>query len=710
MSFTILVLNQEEEPLYYLDSEQCDIEKTSEIGELKSIKIVYPLGDDINKIRSLFKIGNKIWIPNGDDSCLYVINSFSKYDFWENNHVEIEAEEVLVELNFVELFQQGTAETRTINASFLESEFGNYFNIGTVESCMGSRGKVSLNGTMTKLELLRYIEEETSNIFITRYEKDAETNVIHRYLDFLQPSHAGVEHDTVIDLSFNAENIEYETDESNTYRGIAPVLSLKTDDSANTMTRQDLGKVISDWKALAVKKGETIPMIVEKENVTNADGSTTVVETITAYWSAPFKKLAGELFIRDDVNTGVEYEKILSRPDAATPAITTPKIGTVSTSDTNKYSIYNDCAVALIDKRYPQLDLEVDLKDLNQILSENSTFNLYDKVYVKIPEYDSLIRAQVGKIETDPHLPGDTKISLTNAEVGTRINQKATSISASDVTVKKGKYISAVLSDENGAKLDKKVCSISITKGESTVTTTKTVTSTQTVAKKEGSGVHVFMNTDNINSKSKDKKLMNDIAEYLRKRGYSVTVGGIGPSTHYADIGKVKKNGVYFTLYGGLCAGTLKEQCYSNHYHSVLKSRNAKMVIGLYNRVLTDKFLPRAHDDNFSPSSFKGWSKPRSSLLKAGIGIAEGKSASEIANNFPGYKTTPKTTTVTKKTPVTTTTTEKGWTKTYSMKTDANGVFKLKISSGKGEYTVKYQFGGDIEYGGSSKTVKLKVI
>lgn len=159
-------------------------------------------------------------------------------------------------------------------------------------------------------------------------------------------------------------------------------------------------------------------------------------------------------------------------------------------------------------------------------------------------------------------------------------------------------------------------------------------------SKKEnpGNGINVFINTDNIRGKSSDRKMMEDIAKYLQKRGYNTEIGGIGPSYHYSQVNKVKKNGIYLTIYGGLCAGTLKEQAESNHYKDVLKKKNAKMVIGLYNRTLTDDWLARAHDDNFSPPSFKGASGLRTKLLNAGYGIAEGKTAKAIADAFPGFK------------------------------------------------------------------------
>lgn len=171
---------------------------------------------------------------------------------------------------------------------------------------------------------------------------------------------------------------------------------------------------------------------------------------------------------------------------------------------------------------------------------------------------------------------------------------------------------------------------------------TNTASSTTNSTQKEGDGITVFMNSDNIVSKSVDKQRMRDLAGYLQKRGYKTEIGGVDPSTHYDDIGKVKQNGIYLTIYGGACAGTLKEQIESSHFHSVLKKRNAKMVIGFfppaYKYLKGLKWLPRAHDDNFSPSGFSGISNPEQKILDAGIGLCYGKDAKEMASSFPGFK------------------------------------------------------------------------
>ena len=162
------------------------------------------------------------------------------------------------------------------------------------------------------------------------------------------------------------------------------------------------------------------------------------------------------------------------------------------------------------------------------------------------------------------------------------------------------------------------------------------------------------MNIDNIHSKSADMKLMKDIGKLLKKRGYKVEIGGIGPGYHYSQINRVKKNGIYMCIYGGACAGTLKEHWESNHYKSVLKKKKAKMVIAFLSPPSTNihnlKWLPRAHDDNFSPSSFRGVNNPEKKMLDAGIGVVIGKNAKEIASKFPNFQTTTKKTTSSKKT------------------------------------------------------------
>lgn len=180
-----------------------------------------------------------------------------------------------------------------------------------------------------------------------------------------------------------------------------------------------------------------------------------------------------------------------------------------------------------------------------------------------------------------------------------------------------------------------------------TISNPNQTTTTKTTSSSKSKNVPVHMNMDIIGTKSQDNQLMSDLASLLKKKGYTVTKGARNPNAHYSEINKVKKNGIYFTIVGGLCAGTIKSLCNDAHFKNALKKKNAKMVIGHKEPNKTTKWrlinsltwLPRAHDDNFSPKSFKGISNPRKMILNAGIGIAQGTTAKEIASTFPGFKT-----------------------------------------------------------------------
>lgn len=247
---------------------------------------------------------------------------------------------------------------------------------------------------------------------------------------------------------------------------------------------------------------------------------------------------------------------------------------------------------------------------------------------------------QNGIYLTTPELASSKfKFDTTNIITGVVVNSEDRS--------KKGKYYSSekLLRLDLSAFFGNLNASVDNPNKTTTSTSTKSTSnkkSTKTKTK-EGTGITVFMNIDNIHSKSTDMKLMKDIGKYLKKRGYKIEIGGIGPGYHYSQINRVKKNGIYMCIYGGACAGTLKEHWSSNHYKSVLKKKNAKMVVAFLSPPSSNihnlKWLPRAHDDDFSPSSFKGVNNPEKQLLNAGIGVVIGKNAKEIASKFPNFQT-----------------------------------------------------------------------
>ena len=645
----VIVLDYEENFLTFLDPELLDITETTEIGGLSTLSVEYIMSDD-EEVKRLFKLGNKIWISNHPslDDRLYVINTKVKRDYFQENNVVFDVEDVLVELNYAPLFSQTDLTTKNgftlstsngeqnvlVDYKALKFWFGDFFNIGIVQDCLNTTiQKISPTGTMTKMELLRFIEEHTGNVFMTRYEKDQNDNTIHRYLDFLNPNgndsnfsvsfeykptrlesetaelddgdvvipapdithnvndlqlsvkdingevinnlqwtgtelnidntspvvvvslnytkpslqitvnnrtfnsskaegiedqetyvdtnelisnvgglHSNTEtyvdnpintsapdtilpnhtvfefrdvrtntiffrhelnpmlgdvHTEVLDLAYNTENITYEIDESDTYNAIAPILSLDQSGGAtNGLSYNDLTKIINRWKNLEIKQGDTVPMIVQKLTSTEAptttylnqstpagnyyirplkpqdniqsgsDGSTYEYWRGTAYWSAPFTKNKGEMYIKIDEETGAEYKEIRTRQDLENPygAGYLPKIGQVSTSDEDPYAIYNDVAMKLKDKRYPSVEIEVDVANYRN--GNYNNYGLYDKVYVRIPGFEQLVTAVVKKTIKSYHDIGENKVELTNFTVNTRVVTRETGLFGDNLSFK----------------------------------------------------------------------------------------------------------------------------------------------------------------------------------------------------------------------------------------------------------------------------------
>ena len=98
MTLTIVVLNEREEFLQFLDPELCSIKETCTINGLRTIVFEYKF-QDMKKDKKLFKLGNKIWIQGGTNltDCLYLINTSVKQDIFKENSFTFDAEEILVE-------------------------------------------------------------------------------------------------------------------------------------------------------------------------------------------------------------------------------------------------------------------------------------------------------------------------------------------------------------------------------------------------------------------------------------------------------------------------------------------------------------------------------------------------------------------------------------------------------------------------------------
>ena len=146
--------------------------------------------------------------------------------------------------------------------------------------------------------------------------------------------------------------------------------------------------------------------------------------------------------------------------------------------------------------------------------------------------------------------------------------------------------------------------------------------------------------SDNIGGGSSDSKMKQTVANALQGAGYKVTIGTTHSNAHNTELQR-RRNVYIVYIVGGICAGTYYGfgQKWSQN---LFKNNNNKMGIAYYwglNKkyrcsIADIKFLERAHDDNFSPRSFKGLDNPAEYLNKAGIDIADGGTFDQLATNI----------------------------------------------------------------------------
>lgn len=268
-------------------------------------------------------------------------------------------------------------------------------------------------------------------------------------------------HGDVLDLTYNVENIEYTINEEDTYTAISPKLKMDSG-STNALTYEDYNTIINDWVNLSVNKGDRIPMIVERKTeqaqpTDNYMAQSTISDNYyarplkpndneenndyeywraTAYWAAPFTKVSGQMHIEDPEVTSVEYNHVLTRPDTTCPygPMGSPKMGIVETSDENKYAIYNDVALKLMDKRYPKIEVDVDVANYKK--GKYNDYGVYDKVFVKIPGFEGLLTAIVDKTTKKAHDISKNTVHLTNFSINAKVSTKETYIEGDNISFK----------------------------------------------------------------------------------------------------------------------------------------------------------------------------------------------------------------------------------------------------------------------------------
>jgi hypothetical protein len=185
----------------------------------------------------------------------------------------------LTDAKKMELFRPYNYEV-VVDYNALNYWFGDYFNIGVVQDPISEYAKrISVNGTVNRMELLRNIEEETGNVFVTRYEKDTLSNTIHRYLDFLNP----------ININSNwTYTLEYDFYDVTT--------TAECFDEDGNIVPDDL-----DWEVTRFENDEYPPESVDEDTDTEHEDDTDVEVT------EPYDAESNEAY---DYETGKDYTPI----------------------------------------------------------------------------------------------------------------------------------------------------------------------------------------------------------------------------------------------------------------------------------------------------------------------------------------------------------------------------------------------------------------
>ena len=198
-----------------------------------------------------------------------------------------------------------------------------------------------------------------------------------------------------------------------------------------------------------------------------------------------------------------------------------------------------------------------------------------DKGYIQIEPYHKKDFFETGLRLTRPEtLSQKRKFDLTN--IITRVRVK------SNKALEKGTvYFSNDLVNLNlelivgkqGVLIDNPNPKSTITTSTTSSNTSKTSTTTKQVSNPYGTKKKAVW----INADGGSGTIKNQLANALRKKGWSVKVSGTGPSWHYTDYFRCSSGYVLMMVMNGFCAGSMRE-AYSTKIQNVLKKKGVVLV------------------------------------------------------------------------------------------------------------------------------------
>jgi hypothetical protein len=400
---TTAILSQDENLLGFLDTDRVEIKENAELYKLRNIKLSYPMfdpgSDDHTKYKDWLVSGNKIWRTETCDGvpCLYVIMGEIEYDYLENT-INCYAEEVATELSQYKVFRS-SAFNWTVNSSFINTYCGDLFTPGVLTG-PGSTTTTDYSGALTAMAILRKIEEKRGGEFQFRYEYNPVSKEIIRYIDYFDS--IGTTHTTIIDMAYNARNIELKVNESSTRIAAAPVGQPSNDSD-------EFHKNMKAFEDQAISTSVQIPLYVTQDDSGNPVNGPLVYP--------PYNKGAGENFVECD-NTGdivANYNYINEKEGGGS---TFPRLYTFDTSENNKYNLYWECVDFIRQYLEPEINITCTVVDLKKLADKPSEYyNLGDVVLINLPIY-GVISARITTTTKDPRRLENDSVGIGNYQTG----------------------------------------------------------------------------------------------------------------------------------------------------------------------------------------------------------------------------------------------------------------------------------------------------
>lgn len=150
----------------------------------------------------------------------------------------------------------------------------------------------------------------------------------------------------------------------------------------------------------------------------------------------------------------------------------------------------------------------------------------------------------------------------------------------------------------------------------------------------------IYISSDNIFNSRTDRAFMNSIKNKLESLGYTVTILGLGPNYHTNCIWSesLPGNAALLTIFGGADAGVINEL----GSRTFMRLKSNRLIFQVYHSgssidITGKTFLKRAHDDNYSSSSFKGLAYPDVFLKEHGYDYIYDKDVDNIVSAFIEY-------------------------------------------------------------------------